>query len=84
MSLLILLHDFPQTLNQAAENLSPAIIANYVYELSKEFNQFYHAVTILKEERLPEKRFRLQLSFVTARTIKSAMQLLGIGVPDRM
>jgi len=83
-SLLILLHGYPQTLKQAAENLSPALIANYVYELAKEFNQFYHAVTILKEERLPEKRFRLQLAFVTARTIKSAMQLLGIGVPDRM
>ncbi len=83
-SLLVLLHDYPQTIAQAAENFSPALIANFVYELAKEFNQFYHAVTILKEENQNLKHFRLQLSLVTARTISSAMQLLGISVPERM
>ncbi len=83
-SLLVLLHEFPQTVNQAATSFSPAIIANYAYELAKEFNQFYHALMILKEENVHKRQLRLQLSSVTARTIKQAMQLIGVEVPERM
>ncbi|MFA5419741.1 MAG: arginine--tRNA ligase [Bacteroidales bacterium] len=83
-SLLKLLHDFPQVIQQAGENLSPALVANFAYELAKEFNQFYHALIILKEEDEAKRTFRLQLSFVTARTIRQAMKLLGAEVPERM
>jgi len=83
-SLLKLLHDFPQVIQQAGENFSPALVANYAYEVAKEFNQFYHALIILKEEDEAKRTFRLQLSFVTARTIRQAMKLLGAEVPERM
>ncbi|MDP2724346.1 MAG: arginine--tRNA ligase [Bacteroidales bacterium] len=83
-SLLKLLHDFPQVIQQAGENFSPALIANFAYEVAKEFNQFYHALIILKEEDEATRTFRLQLSFVTARTIRQAMKLLGAEVPERM
>jgi arginyl-tRNA synthetase len=83
-ALIVLLHDFPQIIKQAGDNLSPAVVANYAYELAKEFNQFYHALVILKEEDDAKKRFRLQLSYTTARTIKKSMQLIGVEVPERM
>ena len=83
-ALIVLLHDFPQIIKQAGDHLSPAVIANYAYELAKEFNQFYHALVILKEEDEAKKRFRLQLSYATARTIKKSMQLIGVEVPERM
>jgi arginyl-tRNA synthetase len=83
-ALIVLLHDFPQIIKQAGDNLSPAVVANYAYELAKEFNQFYHALVILKEEDDAKKRFRLQLSYATARTIKKSMQLIGVEVPERM
>ena len=83
-NLLKLLHDYPQTIQQAAENLSPALIANYTYELAKEFNQFYHEHQILKETDVSVRNFRLGLSEHVGNTIKSATGLLGIEVPDRM
>lgn len=83
-SLLVLLHDFPQTIKQSGDTFSPAVVANFAYELAKEFNQFYHALIILKEEDQAKKIFRLQLSSITARTIQQSMKLLGIEVPERM
>ncbi|RLD85008.1 MAG: hypothetical protein DRJ09_13400 [Bacteroidetes bacterium] len=83
-SLIKLLYDYPTTVELAAQNLSPAMIANYVYDLAKEFNQFYQEITILKEEDSGKRTFRLALSEFTGNTIKSAMALLGIEVPERM
>ncbi len=82
--ILKLLHDFPGIIKQAADNLSPALIANYIYELVKEYNQFYQEIPILKEENKDIVIFRLVLSEFTGRVIKTSMELLGIDVPDRM
>jgi len=75
---------YPETVQQAAANYSPAIIANYTYDLVKEFNSFYQNVSILGEENLEKKAFRVQLAKKVADTIKSAFLLLGIEVPERM
>ena len=83
-NLLKLLHDYPQTVQQAAENLSPALIANFAYDLAKEYNQFYHEHQILKEPDEPVRNFRLGLSAFVGQTIQSAMGMLGIEVPERM
>ena len=69
---------------QAAEQHSPALIANYTYDLVKEFNSFYQNVSILGAEIDEEKIFSVQLSEAVANTIKSAFKLLGINVPERM
>ncbi len=78
------LQAFPETLQQAAANYSPALIANYTYDLVKEFNSFYQNVTILGAEDDREKFFRVQLSTAVAAVIKTAFSLLGISVPERM
>jgi arginyl-tRNA synthetase len=75
---------YPETVQQAAANYSPAIIANYTYDLVKEFNSFYQNVSILGEENLDKKIFRVQLADKVASTIKAAFLLLGIQVPERM
>ncbi|MCL7754298.1 arginine--tRNA ligase [Polaribacter sp. Z022] len=75
---------YPETVQQAAANYSPAIIANYTYDLVKEFNSFYQNVSILGEENQDKKIFRVQLADKVAKTIKSAFSLLGINVPERM
>jgi arginyl-tRNA synthetase len=75
---------FPETVQQAAANYSPALIANYTYDLVKEFNSFYQNVSILGAENETDKVFRVQLSQVVGRTVKQACALLGIQVPDRM
>ena len=82
--LIKLLHEFPQILTDAGKEYSPALVANYVYELAKDYNGFYHDHNILKEENEEVKNFRLQLSSFTATTIKNCMGLLGISVPERM
>lgn len=82
--LLILIYDFQQAVTDAGTNYSPAIIANYVYDLAKEFNQFYHDCPILKEEIEERKLFRLQLIKFIAQIIKSSMDLLGTKVPEQM
>ncbi|WP_438976568.1 arginine--tRNA ligase [Polaribacter sp.] len=79
-----LLEAFPETVQQAAANYSPAIIANYTYDLVKEFNSFYQNVSILGEENLDKKIFRVQISEKVGNTIKQAFSLLGIQVPERM
>jgi arginyl-tRNA synthetase len=75
---------YPETIQQAAANYSPAIVANYTYDLVKEFNSFYQNVSILGEENQDKKIFRVQLANKVADTIKSAFLLLGINVPERM
>lgn len=76
--------DFESVVKRAGSDYSPALIANYTYDLAKEYNQFYHDTTILKEEDAQKRQFRLVLSACVARVIKTAMDLLGIEVPERM
>ena len=78
------IHDFPAILLQAAELHSPAVIANYAFDLASEYNRFYHELTILKEENVASRSLRLSLSQFTARVIANALWLLGIDVPERM
>ncbi len=79
-----LIYTFPEVLDSAAAALSPALIANYAYELAKGFNQFYQEVPVLKEVDVDIRHFRLVLAAFTAETIRSAMALLGIEMPERM
>lgn len=75
---------FPEVIQNAAQNHSPALIANFTYELVREYNSFYQAVSILSEDDLVKKIFRVQLSKKVADTIALAFRLLGIDVPERM
>ncbi|MBC7524908.1 MAG: arginine--tRNA ligase [Flavobacterium sp.] len=75
---------FPEIIQSAATHHSPALVANYTYDLVKEYNSFYQTVSILGEENPIKKVFRVQLSSKVASTIKLAFSLLGIEVPDRM
>jgi len=75
---------FPEVVQNAADNHSPALIANYTYDLVKEFNSFYQNVSILGADNDSEKALRVQLSHVVANTIKNSFGLLGIHVPERM
>jgi arginyl-tRNA synthetase len=81
---LVCLSQYPALLQAAAQEHSPALVANYTYELAKLYNKFYHEEIILKLEDEELKAFRLALSAATAKTIKKAMSLLGIQVPDKM
>ena len=78
------LADYETVVTEAGKSYSPAVIANYVYELAKAYNQFYHDCSILKEENAVTRAFRLQLSQMVARVLKSGFGLLGIEMPDRM
>ena len=78
------LYDFEDAIEKAATEMSPALIANYVYELVKLFNSFYQNNPILKNEDENVKNFRLYLSQWVANTIQNSLRLLGIGVPERM
>ena len=82
--LLKLLYNFPFVVKEAGSEYSPALIANFVYELAKEYNQFYHDYPILKEKKEQVRNFRIIMSKTTGEVIKNAMGLLGIDVPDRM
>ena len=82
--LIQLIADFKEVVEQAAQDYSPSGIANYIYELVKEYNQFYHDFSILGEDDMKIKQFRLVLSQTVGETIKNGMDLLGIEVPDRM
>lgn len=75
---------YPLAVKEAGENYSPAIIANYCYDLVKEFNQFYHEHSILSELDKDQRNFRLILSATVAEVIKKGMTLLGIEMPERM
>ncbi|MFO7755788.1 MAG: arginine--tRNA ligase [Bacteroidales bacterium] len=82
--LIKLLGRFDDIIADAAEMLNPSIIANYVYDLAREFNQFYHDYSILGEEDVSVRLFRIRLSDISGETIKRAMWLLGIDMPERM
>lgn len=83
-SLVQLLADFPAVVKQAGDEFSPAVVANYAYNLVKEYNQFYHDFPILKETDTVLRNFRLLLSANVAKVVRNAMYLLGIDVPERM
>lgn len=82
--LIMLLSEFKDVVNKAAESLSPALVANYVYELVKGYNSFYQNNPILNQDDENAKQFRLQLSVLTGKTIKKGLSLLGIGTVNRM
>lgn len=76
--------DFASSVRDAGNSYSPALIANYVYELAKEYNQFYHDYSILREEDAAKRAFRIALSATVANIIRRGFALLGIEVPERM
>ena len=84
ISLIQHLNGFTATLRQAGADYNPASIANYCYELVKEYNQFYHDFSVLREENADKQTVRLALSSAVAKVVKNGMSLLGIEVPERM
>ena len=76
--------DFPNIIQEAAINYSPAVIANYTYELVKEYNSFYQNTPVLNEENVDVKRFRIALSETVSSVVKNAMKLLGVEMPIQM
>ena len=84
VALIKLIRRFAETVSEAASDYSPAIIANYCYDLAREFNQFYHDFSILGEADPARRNFRLSLSRVTSQILFSGMWLLGIDMPERM
>ncbi len=84
LKLLKMLYEFPSVVSQSAADYSPALVANYVYEVAKEYNQFYHDHPVLRESDRDVQQFRLLLSVYTGKVIKKAMYLLGAEVPERM
>lgn len=78
------LHNMPSVIEQAAQNFSPAMVANYAYELAKNFNSFYQDTPILREVNVATKTFRIQLCAIVAQALKNTMKILGIEVPERM
>lgn len=82
--LIMILSEFKDVVNKAAASLSPALVANYVYELVKGYNSFYQNNPILNQDNETAKQFRLQLSELAGRTIKKGLSLLGIGTVNRM
>ncbi len=83
-ALVRLLSQYPEAVHQAGEEYNPALVANYAYELAKEYNQFYHDHPILKEEDEQKRLLRISISEMTAKVIESSMGLLGVSVPERM
>ena len=84
VELLKLLYELPIVIKESADTLNPALVANYVYGLTKEYNQYYHDFPIIKESDYDLRHFRLTLSKYIGNVIESAMAMLGIEVPDRM
>ncbi|WP_316819055.1 arginine--tRNA ligase [Pedobacter nyackensis] len=85
LEMIMLLAKYPSEIQSAAKAHSPALLANYLYEVAKMFNKFYHETPpIIKEENEGVKKHRLNLSFVTANILKNGMRILGINVPERM
>lgn len=82
--LLKLIHHYPSVVVQAGEQLSPALIANFIFELAKEFNHFYQTINILKENNLHNRSLRIKLCLLVAKTLKHAGGLIGVGMPEKM
>ena len=78
------IYDFNKVLIEAAHTYNPAVVANYIYDLTKTFNQFYNECPVLKEENVAIKDFRILLIVATSSIIKNGMLCLGIDVPDKM
>jgi arginyl-tRNA synthetase len=78
------LEAFPQVVEEAAAQYSPALIANYTYDLVKDFNSFYQQITILGESNEAHRRFRVQLTQKVGEVVRQGTSLLGIQVPERM
>lgn len=83
-NLITKLYDYPKVIENAAKNYSPALIANYAYDLAKEYSQYYSAVPVLNEELEELKKFRLNLSAQVVKVLEKALMLLGIELPERM
>ena len=79
-----ILNTFPAKVSEAGAAHSPAVIANYAYELAKEFNQYYHDTPILREENQALLQYRLTLVETIAKVLGKAMSILGITLPERM
>jgi arginyl-tRNA synthetase len=84
IQLIQMLSSYRQVIHEAALNYSPAVVANFAYELGKSYNHLYQTISILNEENLPKKVMRLVLSARVAETIRNSMLILGIQVPERM
>jgi arginyl-tRNA synthetase len=78
------LEQFPNIIAEAAAELNPSVVANYVFHLAKTFNVFYTEHSINNAETITKKQLRIQLAIMTANALQNGMQLLGIEVPDRM
>ncbi len=76
--------EFPSVIEEAGKNYSPALLANYTYELVKNYNSFYQSLSIIKEEDANKKAFRIAISYKVGEVIKLSMKLLGVDVPERM
>ncbi len=83
-ALIFLINSYDRLIHEAAENYSPAIIAQFAYDLAKEYNRFYAEEPILKEGDENYMKFKIAFSLQIAKTIKKSMGLLGISVPERM
>jgi arginyl-tRNA synthetase len=84
VDLIRLMHEYPDVISEASRALNPSLIANFLYDLAKEFNQFYHDHSILKADTQEQISLRLMLADALNRIIESGMELLGIEVPERM
>ena len=81
---LYVLEQFPSIIKDAAQELNPSVIANYLFLLAKTYNSFYTEHSVANAENIEKKNLRLQLSAMTSVVLKTGMQLLGINVPERM
>ena len=84
IAVIALLSRFPMVIRDAAEHYSPAEVANYAYDLAKMYNQFYDRHSVLNADLPEDRELRLAISDLTSRSIKKAMAILGIDVPERM
>jgi arginyl-tRNA synthetase len=84
IQLVKLIHQFPSVIGEAAQDMNPALVANFLYELAREFNQFYHDHSVLGAENQQTIQLRLVLSIQVSKVIREAMWLLGIDLPERM
>jgi arginyl-tRNA synthetase len=84
IALIRMMHDYPEVIEESARTLNPSLVANYLYDLAKEFNQFYHDYSILSAERPEQVSLRVLMVEQIGTIIHSGMQLLGIEVPERM
>ena len=83
-AIILIAEQFPAVISEAAKDLDPSKIANYVFNLAKTFNSFYSELSISKAENEEKKQLRLQMAMMTANILKSGMRMLGINVPERM